>query len=377
MLAYAPMHVTLIPADFIGCGHLRVIWPGQTVASEPNMEIRLIDGIPMIRRGREVLGVEDPETDVVVLQRPLKRTTADAVAFIQNHGTAVVVEIDDWMHELHEDHPVQANWDENVNPDHLLRACQQADVVTATTPALLDAYATPGRGALIRNHLPDWAFAQHPRHLRATEPIVAWAGGAASHPADLEVTGGAVRRVVQRLGARLHVVGPADDVAERLGYARGEITLWATGILPLPPFHGALREIDVGIVPLADTPFNAAKSCVTGLNFAAAGVPFVASPTPEYQWLAERGIGLLAETPDDWEEKIARLLSDREAHRAQARKGLELAWRRFRLCLHGQGWIDAWDQAMRYRAEAMAPAGTHPKSTRPSSAASLNAAPKR
>ena len=342
------VHVTIIPADFTGCGHFRCIFPAQAIASD-DIQVRVTTEIPIIHRGREVLGSPDPETDVIVIQRPIRRRIADVIPFLKEHGAAVVVEIDDHFHELHEDHPMHDGLDENVNADHCLRACLAADLVTTPTQALIDAYApADGRGIQIRNYLPGWAYAQTIRRPH-WPPIIGWSGSARTHPGDLEVTDGAVMRAARTLGARLHVVGPPIDVAERLGAERGEVA-WGTGLLALPDYYGALREVDLGIVPLADTLFNESKSCLTGLSFAAAGVPFIASPTTEYAWLAEQGIGLLARTPADWEKQIRRLLTDRDEYNALAERGLQLAYERFRLRDHTDEWVEAWDRAMLLRA---------------------------
>jgi hypothetical protein len=44
-----------------------------------------------------------------------------------------------------------------------------------------------------------------------------------------------------------------------------------------------LNGIHVGLVPLTRGPFNEAKSYLKGLEYAAAGIPFIATPTEEYQ----------------------------------------------------------------------------------------------
>jgi hypothetical protein len=51
---------------------------------------------------------------------------------------------------------------------------------------------------------------------------------------------------------------------------------------------------------LNDIPFNHAKSFIKGLEYAAAGIPFVSSFSPEYEYLAEHGVGRVAKTQDEW-----------------------------------------------------------------------------
>jgi hypothetical protein len=65
---------------------------------------------------------------------------------------------------------------------------------------------------------------------------------------------------------------------------------------------------DIGVVPLSNVPFNHAKSWIKGIEYAAAGVPFIASRLPEYQELKDKhGIGLVAKNPIQWRKQIESL----------------------------------------------------------------------
>lgn len=79
-----------------------------------------------------------------------------------------------------------------------------------------------------------------------------------------------------------------------------------------------LFKFDIGLVPLNDIPFNRAKSFIKGLEYTASGIPFVAQALPEYERLWEDGIGYLAITPQDWREKVERLLDYKTRKRAAA-----------------------------------------------------------
>jgi hypothetical protein len=50
-----------------------------------------------------------------------------------------------------------------------------------------------------------------------------------------------------------------------------------------------------------------AKSNIKGLEYAAAGIPFVASPTPSYLELKEDGIGLVARKRRHWKPLLSSL----------------------------------------------------------------------
>jgi hypothetical protein len=68
-----------------------------------------------------------------------------------------------------------------------------------------------------------------------------------------------------------------------------------------------LFKFDMGVVPLNDVPFNLGKSNLKGLEYAASGIPFVASNLGEYRDLHAGGIGLLASNEVEWASHLHRL----------------------------------------------------------------------
>jgi glycosyltransferase involved in cell wall biosynthesis len=184
------------------------------------------------------------------------------------------------------------------------------------------------------------------RYLRVTKPVVGisgdvtvgWGGTVATHPGDLCVTGGRVARAVTETGARFRVIGDGVRVRRDLDLAdEPDVAGW----VPLDDWPAALATIDVGIVPLAPTPFNAAKSALKMLEFASVGVPVVSSPTPDNLRLAKLGIGLLAESPTEWEALTGALIRDPLATAASSRR--EAAKQTYEA--HAGRWWDAWTQA--------------------------------
>ena len=56
------------------------------------------------------------------------------------------------------------------------------------------------------------------------------------------------------------------------------------------------------------TPFNEAKSWIKGLEYTAAGIPFVASPSVEYKRLKKKyGVGRLAKNQGEWIKQVEAL----------------------------------------------------------------------
>lgn len=305
--------------------------------------------------GDRVVGLDQPvNADVVVMQRPLHRMRYELIKALQAQGVAVVVEIDDDFHAIH---PQNMAWkstnplhNREMNRDWLKKSCAVADLVTVSTPSLAERYGSHGRVAILRNCVPEkyldidgGPFTR--RHLQAFQgaPVkVGWSGSVATHPDDLQITGGGVREALDASCAEFVVVGTGVGVGDRLGLD-GDPR--ATGWVSIPAYPEALQIMDVGVVPLALTNFNEAKSALKGLEMASVGVPFVASPTGEYKRLAKSGVGWIAESPAEWRTLVEQLARD-NTHR----EALAEAWREQVRAEHtyegnAMQWWDAWTWA--------------------------------
>jgi glycosyltransferase involved in cell wall biosynthesis len=124
----------------------------------------------------------------------------------------------------------------------------------------------------------------------------------------------------------------------------------ATGWIPLGDYYREVSSLSAGVVPLADSAFNRAKSWLKGLEYAALGVPFVATPSPEYVRLQnEAGAGLLADKPKRWRSLLRKLFDDESMRwelAAHARDGV-----RNRLTIEANAWRwdEAWARAITHR----------------------------
>ncbi|NUN92798.1 MAG: glycosyltransferase family 4 protein [Verrucomicrobiae bacterium] len=86
------------------------------------------------------------------------------------------------------------------------------------------------------------------------------------------------------------------------------------------------EELDVGLLPLKDTPWNRAQSAFRLVQFWAAGVPVVASPVGAAARLIRDGEnGLLASRRAEWSARILHLMRDRALRRRLIVEGRRLA----------------------------------------------------
>ena len=72
-----------------------------------------------------------------------------------------------------------------------------------------------------------------------------------------------------------------------------------------------LQALDIGIMPLTDTPWARGKCGYKLIQYMACGVPVIASPVGVNCDIVEHGVnGFLAETDEEWREAIRTLLHD-------------------------------------------------------------------
>lgn len=284
------------------------------------------------------------DADVIVLQRPLARAVVEAIPAIQARGTAVVVEVDDDFHALPKGHGARRGTSVANDPDHnrmwLRRACEQADLVTVTTPALADRYGSHGRVRVLPNLVPA-AYLEVPSHpSREMAPTVGWTGSVVTHVGDLDVLGGVIPEVLAETGARFVSWG-VGLTEEALG-VKGRVRPWADlrGAYPRQ-----VADLDVGLVPLADNLFNRSKSALKMSEMAALGVPSVISPSPDNLRVHNAtGIGMVATTPDEWRHHLTALLTSPDLRAEMAAQGRE-AMRAYTYEEHSMEWWAAWRSA--------------------------------
>jgi glycosyltransferase involved in cell wall biosynthesis len=108
---------------------------------------------------------------------------------------------------------------------------------------------------------------------------------------------------VESVGVRLHLE------SERYSHrAAAEFTELAD----------VIGRFDIGIAPLADIPFNNARSNIKLKEYAGAGVPWLASPVGPYRSLGEREGGLLV-AENGWYDQLDALIRNGRARRKLAK----------------------------------------------------------
>jgi hypothetical protein len=290
---------------------------------------RMIIG-KLIKSNRRKIGVGawDGNTyvncDVIFMQRHMEKWVPDLVRSARESGQIIVNDVDDWYWNLHPDNTASVAVDpgrnRNNNINYYSEAIAESSAVTVSTPFIQERLTDGDRQPfLIRNGVNVEAFAV--RQHGSRQPVLGWAGSTAHRSGDLDVIRSFANKVQGMEWVHLGHHDAQPSFAEQAGIKPSKLSV----IPMLPPSQYCLSfAFDIGVVPLTDHEFNKAKSWIKGLEYAAAGVPFIASPSPEYLHLSnEYGIGRIAATPEEWVHHIGQL-SDYKTRADEAHRNLKI-----------------------------------------------------
>ena len=162
---------------------------------------------------------------------------------------------------------------------------------------------------------------------------IGWLGTPTNH-VHLEVIREAVKRLASRYDFELVVVGlnrPLNWDIDNIQYVSWE----------LPRELDYLGMFDVGVMPLLDFEFVKGKCAFKVIQYMAAGLPVVTSPVGANLEVVEDGVnGFLAETDDEWVDRLERLITDGNLRRRMGARGRETVAARYSLESQWQRYAD-------------------------------------
>lgn len=291
-----------------GAGWIRL---GQWVQFSRN---HVVLGTLMNARSRVSVQVPDlsvhADCSTVIMQRCMEKGVAELVCMARSNGQRVINDLDDWFWQI-SDKNAAANFidpkkNANSNIDHYRKTLESSDLVTVSTPFLYDRISEwdiPAK--LIENRVSVHMFSRR-KHREGT-PVLGWVGSTAHRSGDLEILRSPFRALGRQV--RFHHTGAHPQHPQFHDEVGLESDQVSTTPMLSPYEYPAGFTFDIGVVPLVDVPFNHAKSWIKGLEYAAAGIPFVASPLPEYVRLRDQfGIGRIASNSKEWQDHIEELL---------------------------------------------------------------------
>lgn len=307
------------------------------------------------RRGRHVLVRNSRDRpvpfdellacQVVHIHRDWRRPSVEIARHLHAAGVGIVWDNDDDVLALPRWNPLYRRLGATGRREIALGVnamLRLADVVTTPSAVLAEQYRA--RGArdvrVLENFLP--AGFLRVRRRKHDGVVIATVAGA-EHHVDYERL-----RIAELLRALLDAHPDLRVLNVGLGLGLPADRCEHVAVAPFEDLVAILAGADVGLAPLADIPWNRARSNVKLKEYAAGGLAWLASPVGPYLDMGEDQGGRLV--PDDgWHDAIERLIVDRGARRRLAKRGARWAKRQ---CVDGHA--GDWEAALRDAAERAA-----------------------
>lgn len=185
-----------------------------------------------------------------------------------------------------------------------------SDLVTVTNEHLADVmreHTGAPNITVLPNYIPAFLL-DLPRQERP-RPVLGYQGGG-SHGADVGVVADPVRRFLKRFPRWDLRLGGADYRPTFKVGDRAHYTPWVP-IFDDPAGYYATLEFDIGLAPLALRPFDFSKSNIKVLEYAARGIPSIATDCSVYQSFIRHGEnGFLVKEEHEWLKYLSVLAGD-------------------------------------------------------------------
>jgi glycosyltransferase involved in cell wall biosynthesis len=283
---------------------------------------KVIAAVSRVEVAREAI-----DFDVIVFQIGASPKTYQFASTLKRLGKKIVFEFDDAFDLLEPWHPGYEFYSRPEAQENLAKMMDLADCVTVSTRFLENRYRSRCRRIEV---VPNFSlFGQWPKREKNDTGRfrVLWAGSP-SHIGDLAQVAGALSRFAARHeDATLVFFGrrPVDlgALADRI-----EFHDW----VKFDDYPAMLADMkaDVAIAPLADVPFNHAKSNVKLLDYGCAGYPIIASNVGPYaETLAEvpEPEFVAVSTEEEWTSALELAYQNRPFREMMSKRSTALARR--------------------------------------------------
>lgn len=295
------------------------------------------------------------DADVVHLWRLYRAPARRLANAVKEAGGAVVFDNDDDMTRVPKDSPAYAEMRQaraQVTQE-LSSTLRLAHLVTTTTGELAGRLKRIGGGdvRVVENFVED-GFVR-PRRAARDDLVIGWIAGL-EHRGDLKEL--RLRRTFEQLLERhphVRLVSAGVDLGVRSDRYVHHVKV------PFPELPDMISQFDVGLAPIANVSFNRVRSNVKVKEYAAAGVPWLASPIGPYKELGEEQGGRLV-ADYRWADELNAIVEDADARARLAERSA--AWGRTQTVSAN---VDQWEAIFVEAAERVGRASAAPAPARP------------
>jgi glycosyltransferase involved in cell wall biosynthesis len=191
---------------------------------------------------------------------------------------------------------------------------RHAALVTVGNPTLAEYVRAMGcRAEIVPTTIHIAAYPQRPTGS-SDMPVIGWSGSRTT-AVYLEQLLPTLRQLRQKAAFRLVVMGADVD----LSGLEGECLPWSE-----ESEVAGLHRMDIGLMPIPDSPWARGKCALKALQYLAVGVPAVVSDVGVNAQAVPHGqCGFVVRTPEEWTQSLHQLLKDPAQRHAFGRAGRE------------------------------------------------------
>lgn len=325
------LNILFVARDDGGCGFFRCEQPAKFL------------GRSGLANALHVLRTPTPEqlmnADLVILQETGSTNSAQLIQFMLKNNIPFITEFDDFIHHIS---PHNAGGYGSWNPSTLflnraVEAMRHGVGMTVSTPQLAREYFPYNQMIYVVPNYLDKEKWDNPVTKRSDDKIrIGWCGGNA-HADDLKMIAPVIDKIVKEYKGKV--------IFETMGMTRQELA----GVFPMTPtppedvcpscgFEGDLHHFpgeelanypvvlaskgwDIAVAPVINNAFGNCKSDLKIKEYAAVGIPTVASPVVPYAEAVKDGAKvILADTFDEWYVALKSLIEDAEKRATLSRE---------------------------------------------------------
>lgn len=374
------MRILGIERDSSACNYYRIFSPLNAIDRNRLGECKLISERDL---GTDFALESVLWADVVLFQRPHTENWFKFIKTCQKHGKTIISDYDDDpfhcsplnpFYQYIGTEPVEYTWpdgtkewlwsedmvsskgnkifeiERNINYRDMFRLnFKKSDLVTCTTDILRNEFLKVNPNvAILPNCIDSEFFPDCPNFVK-DEVRIGWQGGY-SHYEDLHFIVPVVKRILEKhKNVKFVYFGDTRFAGLFKDCPQNQMEYQSWISHDVYPWKLTILNLDIGLCPVMDNPFNRTKSAIKWMEYSMIGMATVASDIPPYSPVIsnEQTAMLCKENHDSWFDAIEKLVIDKQFRNKMAKTAFSEVILEHNIDSKAHLWVEAYEKILR------------------------------